>query len=123
MAKTQRRFPTSIAAKMLTLQAASLILVASILGGLGFLGMDRMSQSMGSIYNDRVVPLQQLKQVADAYAVKIVDTTHKLRAGTLDWDQAGASIRDAETEIDLQWSAYLSTYITPEEGEIVAEVK
>jgi len=113
----------SIAAKILFVLTASVLVIATTLGGLGYYGMDRMSQAMSSIYNDRVVPLRQLKQVADAYAVKIVDSSHKLRAGTFDWSQAEASVTGALVEIDREWSTYLATYITPDELKLVDEVK
>ncbi len=79
MSKAKRT--TSIGAKIQGLLAVCVVLVAAVVGGIGYHGMGQMSASMGSIYNDRVVPLEQLKKVADAYAVKIVDTTHKLRPG------------------------------------------
>jgi len=34
------------------------------------------SASLDTIYNDRVVPLRDLKQISDAYAVSIVDASH-----------------------------------------------
>ncbi|MFP3637339.1 hypothetical protein, partial [Bacillus sp. SIMBA_033] len=78
---------------------------------------------MKSIYDDRVVPLQQLKLVSDAYAVSIVDTTHKLHADKLDWQQAATSIEGAKRTISDQWSAYLSTELTPQESLIAEKVK
>ena len=47
--------------------------------------------SLQTIYADRVVPLRDLKLIADAYAVNIVDTTHKVRSGLgeLRWKATG----------------------------------
>jgi methyl-accepting chemotaxis protein len=113
----------SIGAKILAIQIASSIAIASVIGGGAYYGMNAMTESMKSIYDDRVVPLQQLKLVSDAYAVSIVDTTHKLHAGKLDWQQATANIEGAKQAISTQWLAYLATQLTPEESVIAAKVK
>mgnify|MGYP000408502177 CR=1 FL=1 len=41
------------------------------IGAAGTFGMGRTSEGMRSVYEDRVVPLKQLKAVADATAKKI----------------------------------------------------
>ncbi len=53
-------------------------------------------RQMQSILADRVVPMQQLKAVSDLYAVNIVDTVHKARAGTVSPAQALEHIRDGQ---------------------------
>ncbi|MDC6690073.1 hypothetical protein OEZ77_26445, partial [Leclercia adecarboxylata] len=50
-----------------------------------------------------------LKLIADLYAVKIVDTTHKTRSGMLSYGQARDEVRNARAEINRLWSAYLNT--------------
>ena len=124
MSRTKTR-PTfrSIGAKILAIQITSGLCIAGAVGGAGYYGMSSMTESMTSIYVDRVVPLQQLKIVADAYAVSIVDTTHKLRAGSLTFDDALKSIDQAGGAIKEQWSAYLATALTDEESQIVEDVK
>jgi methyl-accepting chemotaxis protein len=113
----------SIAAKILAIQLTSSIAIAGIVGGVGYFGMSSMADSMTSIYDDRVVPLEQLKRVSDAYAVNIVDTAHKVSAGTIDWAEASAHVDEALGTIDAQWNAYLSTHLTTEEAAIVERVK
>ncbi len=68
-----------------------------------------------STYNDRVVPLEQLKVVSDMYAVNIVDTTHKARDGALSWKEAAANLAEARQQIRAKWQAYMATTLTPEE--------
>ncbi len=114
---------SSIGTKILAIQISSSIAIASVIGGGAYYGMNAMTESMKSIYDDRVVPLQQLKLVSDAYAVSIVDTTHKLHADKLDWQQAATSIEGAKRTISNQWSAYLSTELTPQESLIAEKVK
>ena len=113
----------SIGAKILAIQITSGLCIAAAVGGAGYYGMSSMTASMQSLYDDRVVPLQQLKTVADSYAVSIVDTTQKLHAGKLSSDDALESIDKATAAIKDKWSAYLSTKLTNDEGKIVATVK
>ena len=68
----------------LVLLAFVLMALLAVVGGWCLMSMGRMNDSMDTVYSDRVVPLKQLKQVSDAYAVNIVDTTHKVRAKQLD---------------------------------------
>ncbi|WP_439629911.1 methyl-accepting chemotaxis protein [Shinella sp.] len=105
------------------MQISSSLAIAGVIGGGAYYGISAMTDSMKSIYDDRVVPLQQLKLVSDAYAVNIVDTTHKLHAGNLDWQQAATNIDSAKQTITDQWSTYLSTELTPQESVIVEKVK
>jgi methyl-accepting chemotaxis protein len=113
----------SIGSKILAIQISSSIAIAGVIGGGAYYGMNAMTESMKSIYDDRVVPLQQLKLVSDAYAVSIVDTTHKLHAGKLDWQQAETNIEGAKHTISDQWSAYLATELTPQESVIAEKIK
>jgi len=70
---------------------------------------------------DRVVPMGQLKSISDDYAVKIVDTVHKVSGGTLSGQEGAQNIRDALKDIDMSWSAYIATYLTEEETRLATE--
>ena len=103
---------------------ASLLLLGLLLSvssacGLYFLNL--AESGLGSVYNDRVVPLRDLKVVSDLYAVDIVDTSHKVRAGALRWEEGAASVRKALAETDRRWSAYMATYMAPEEKRLAGE--
>ena len=95
----------------------------AVLSGLSVYAMAELHAGTRSIYADRVVPLRQLKVVADAYAVSIVDNVHKVRAGALPADQALASIQSARRTIDSAWGLYLATELTPEESALIGEVE
>ena len=58
------------------------LLIVSAVGG-GWFGTQSMHDSIDRIYVDRIVPLRDLKVVADLYAVNIVDTSHKVRNDNL----------------------------------------
>jgi len=59
--------------------------------------------TLATLYNDRVIPLKQLKEVAEAYAVNIVDTAHKVRDGAMTPEQGVQSIQQAQRTIAEQW--------------------
>jgi len=62
--------------------------------------MERLVSGIDSLYDDRVVPLKQIKNVSDNYAVNIVDLFHKYRAGTLNKSTFLSAINEAKTIAD-----------------------
>lgn len=83
----------------LTILSATLIVFAVILGELGLFNMNHAVERLETVYKDRVVPMRDLKKIADLYAVNIVDTSHKVRAGTLEATQGLANVEAAEKEV------------------------
>ncbi len=100
-----------------------LTLVMLAVGLVGLYGLSATVGGLETVYNDRVVPLKQLKQVADAYAVNIVDTTHKVRDGALSWSEGRRSVDEATRTVDMEWQAYLATYLVQEEKQLVERAK
>ncbi|WP_404417713.1 methyl-accepting chemotaxis protein [Brevundimonas vesicularis] len=86
----------------------------------GVVALVSADQKIQTIINDRVVPLEQLKIVSDMYAVNIVDTAHKARAGALSFEQATDHLQQAKAAIGKNWNAYKATRLTPRETELVA---
>ena len=72
-----------------------------------------------TIYQDRVVPLTQLKRISDAYAVEIVDAAHKRRAGAITAQRAATLLAAARDTVRVQWEAYKQTFMTGEERQLV----
>ena len=105
----------------------------AVLGALGlalaltniaaWFGQARASQSLETIYVDRVIPLRDLKQISDAYAVSIVDATHKVRSGAFSWGEGEKQVVAAEENIRKLWTGYSSTKLTDEEARRVAAAK
>ena len=82
--------------------------------------LKQVNHGLNTVYNDRVVPLEQLKIIADEYAVNIVDTTHKTRNGNLSFNKCIENINSAESKIKNNWQAFMSTSLTKEE-EVLAK--
>ncbi|MGL4637536.1 MAG: MCP four helix bundle domain-containing protein [Beijerinckiaceae bacterium] len=80
----------------------------------------KSEQVLQTILADRVIPLRDLKTISDAYAVDIVDTSHKVRGGSLSFREGISKIQDSEKIVDERWKAYIATYLTEEEKKLVA---
>ena len=107
-----------------------LLAVLAVLGVTLFLtnvaawwGQTRASASLETIYNDRVVPLRDLKDISDAYAVSIVDATHKVRSREFSWLGGAQAVSSASTRIDKLWRSYTATFLTEEESRLVSEAQ
>ena len=109
-----------IGARLLLLVA---LLNAALLGVglLGLHGMQANDAALETVYLDRVVPLRDLKVVADMYAVNIIDTANKAGYGTVTTEQALRSVDTAEATLHRTWAAYLATYLVEHEKELVAQ--
>lgn len=103
----------------LAILLAALVLLAIGLGVAGLAGMREANQGLSTVYQDRVIPLKQIKQVSDAYAVDVVDTAHKMRDGSFSQQQALDSLQKAKKAISDNWSAYLATELVPAEVRLV----
>lgn len=94
-----------------------ILIIIPLLAMLGMLvvaisGFNRIDAGVGSLYDDRVVPLQQLKQISDYYAVNIIDAVNKADHGLFSRDQAQGEINTAQSEIARLWQAYIATRLT-----------
>lgn len=98
-------------------------LTSLALGYNGLAGIDYSNDKLSTVYKDRVIPLQQLKVVADMYAVNIVDTSHKVRNGNMSWAEGQSNVENALKEVDKHWKAYTATYLVDEEKKLVAEAE
>jgi len=117
--------------KKLNISAKLFLLVtltSFIMGYMGWNGIQNLkeiNQSLETVYHDRVVPLNQLKQVSDMYAVNIVDAAHKanngIEAWNFKWLTAKNRIKMAREIIDENWHAYLQTHLVDIEQKLVNE--
>jgi methyl-accepting chemotaxis protein len=112
----------TIAQILYSLVGVMLTLLA-IIGVLGLGAAKTANDGLDTVYKDRVVPLEQLKVIADMYAVNIVDTSHKARNGNINWETARKNVAEATKTIDSKWKEYLSTTLVADEQKLVNELK
>ncbi|MDP2036878.1 MAG: MCP four helix bundle domain-containing protein, partial [Ignavibacteria bacterium] len=115
-------YDLKVSRKLLFLVITGLILIITV-GVLGISSLKSNNASLATVYNDRVVPLKQLKIISDLYAVNIVDATHKTRNKNFSWSEGLEAIKSANLSIRNEWKSYTSTYLTEEEKKLVREAE
>ena len=115
-------FNRGIGVRLMVLVVAQAVGLVAI-GALGLRGMAQSEDGLETIYQDRVVPLRDLKTIADMYAVNIVDTAHKVRDGIISWPQARKNLDEANATIAQKWKEYTATHLVEEEKKLVAEIE
>ncbi|MBL8831794.1 MAG: MCP four helix bundle domain-containing protein, partial [Rhodospirillales bacterium] len=104
---------------------ATALLALAIVGAsaAGWISGGIAGEGMRSVYVDRVVPMRDLKSVADAYAVNVVDTAHKVRNGNLDWPAGAQSVQKARADIAQSWKSYMSAYMDDRERKLATDAQ
>ena len=104
----------------LTLLVAGLLVLLLMSSASTVLRLKASNAALETVYNDRVVPLKQLKTVADGYGVGLAATAQKVSVGAMPASVGAKAIADAEDRIHAAWKDYTSTYLVPKEKELVA---
>jgi methyl-accepting chemotaxis protein len=72
---------------------------------------------------ERVIPLRDLKAISDAYAVDIVDTSHKVRGGSLSFAEGHVRVTASKDIIREKWKSYLTTVSGADETRLAQETQ
>lgn len=99
------------------------ILALIAIGIYSIYSFDRINGRIEAIHDDRAIPLEQLKDISDNYAVRIIDAVNKTNEQMMTFEDALISVKMAQEEIDRQWQNYLETELTPREEELVNEIE
>jgi methyl-accepting chemotaxis protein len=68
--------------------------------------MSQLMAGMNAMYQGEVVQLKELKQIADLYAVKVIDAANKANVGGFDPAKSRADMSAAQQEINRIWREY-----------------
>jgi methyl-accepting chemotaxis protein len=68
--------------------------------------MTRQHDAIRFLAEDQIEPLRHLKIISDAYAVFVVDASHKTRNGNWDWADGLKSVRKAQADIATARAGY-----------------
>lgn len=91
--------------------------------GLSIKGFGDINAGIGRIYDDRVVPLVQLKSIADDYAVLVIDAVNKADNNIISPTEALDQIDTANKRIDEKWAEFIATELTSEEERLASDAK
>jgi methyl-accepting chemotaxis protein len=94
-----------------------------LIGFIGLGAIKQTNQGLRTVYQDRVIPLAQLKEIVDAYAVDLIDAANKANAGLFTPAQAIESVERAQRVIKKHWDDYLATLLTPEESLLIEQAQ
>jgi len=83
--------------------------------------MGKIEAGVSSIYNDRVVPLEDLKIIGDDYAVLVIDAVNKANAGMFSAAEASRAMTESSRNISEKWDGYMATTLTDEESRLAKE--
>src|SRR5690606_14132661 len=102
---------------------AAVACLCAAVGGWEIAVMRDIQARLGTVYEDRVVPLQLLKSVSDAYAVDVKDATHKVGAGLLSFADARRAVTDARRRVDAEWTQYEAATKTQQESVLADQTR
>jgi methyl-accepting chemotaxis protein len=112
----------SIKTRLVALVAGLLVLFV-LAAALGVIRMHAGNEALGDLYSDRVASLEELKDVADAYGLGIVDTAHKVASGAQKPADGLAVVRASQARAAAQWKAYTGSYLDDDERPLVARAQ
>jgi methyl-accepting chemotaxis protein len=113
---------TSVSLRLFLLLGVMAILCVGV-GLMGLRGLSRTSRGLETVYNDAVVPLQQLKAVSDAYNIAIVDATNKVAMGGMTMGEGRESVAGAVKTVAWEWGAYKATSLIQDEKRLIAQAE
>jgi len=79
------------------------LVLLAISTAVGWVSVARETETFSNAFDRHVVPTVELKKVADAYAVDIVDAAHKARNGNQPYSASLASVQRAQQVIKSSW--------------------
>lgn len=71
------------------------------------IALKEANDGMDKLYQDRIIPIQKLKYIADDYAVLVIDTANKANSGLISATDALNNINSATRSIQENWRSYL----------------
>jgi len=105
----------SLSTKILAIQLLSSLLIAIIVGGMGYYGMSQMAAQMTSMYDDNLLAVEQLKSVSDDFFADIKGSAHKVANGSVSFAEGASTLVDAKKDAQTNWSAYVATEMGDDE--------
>ncbi|NER33566.1 MAG: methyl-accepting chemotaxis protein [Oscillatoria sp. SIO1A7] len=95
----------------------------AILGIYSLRGFENIDRQVGTIYDDRLVPLQQIKLISDAYGLTVVDAVNKASEEKWTASDALVSINSALGTASSIWDKYKQTDLSQKERQIIDEIE
>jgi methyl-accepting chemotaxis protein len=101
---------------------AGLSLSLLAIAGLGYYALTTTNAALVEIHDEGLTPLEQLKNISASYGISVVDTSHKVRNGSLNWEQGVAVLDKAAGEIKTSWLAYVALNHEPKTRDMIGKL-
>lgn len=101
---------------------ATLGIVLILSAAIGGLALHWATGSIKTIYEDRVICLEQFVTMRDLYD-RVIDTSRRVRDKQAEPVTAAQLIEASAAEARKQWAAYTATYLIPAEQALVGEMQ
>ena len=88
-----------------------------------FYSSDQSGDALSDLLDNRVKPLQSLKEVADLYNEGIVNTGHRVRNDNITIAEGATMVRESRQAIAGHWNDYRATNPEGEEAALAAELE
>ena len=111
----------SLKVKLLTIVAV-LSLLSIVVGIAGLQSIKSSNDALRNMYTSRIVALQELKIISDAFTVNIIETCHKVSDGHMAWSLGRDKLNEGTKIIQNQWTTYKNQQLTSEEERFIAQI-
>ncbi|MBL8086875.1 MAG: HAMP domain-containing protein [Chthonomonas sp.] len=89
--------------KKLAIGFATGIIGIGLLGSMSLKSARQGADAIQDVADNHLVPSKQLRDISDAYAVSVVDASHKARNGGMTYDESLKAMQAAKELIDKEW--------------------
>jgi methyl-accepting chemotaxis protein len=97
--------------------------IIALISGYAIYSFMKIDHQIKTIYDDRFIPLLQLKAVSDSYAIDVIDAVNKVHEKVMTPSEGFTTIQRAKEKAKTNWQAYRQTYLTPEELQLVTKIE
>ena len=112
----------SVTRKVL-LVVGALIAFQLVLIGYLLVNSERSYRTITIVREQRLEPLDDLKEVSDAYAYGVVNVAQKVRGGNMSPASGIGAIDEARASADKHWAAYLRAPDAASESDLVTRIE
>jgi methyl-accepting chemotaxis protein len=92
---------------------AAIGLICAVTVGVVGVATHRQIGAVEAMRDAALLPMKDLKAISDAYAVSIVDASHKVRNGNFTWEQGAQAVTEAQATIGQAWEATRRAALAP----------
>jgi PAS domain S-box-containing protein len=107
----------------LALLSALMLGLMAVQGLMSLLQLREVAQSLESVYADRLLPMQQLRQISTDLLVRLPAGLARVQQGQQAAAEFGRELREIEAEVDQLWARYKATQLVDEEQHLIARAE